>query len=128
MDDFASISGLLNRQGIPDTGNSEDPVSKGLEDFFDLFGEEENKIPLTHLTRFTSMHGCKGVKGLAPRALAFWGWLQGKGWEDDFGSISGVLNQKGIPDTGDSEDPVAKGLEDFFDLFGKRKTKFPGHT
>ena len=124
-DDFASISGVLNQKGIPDTGDSEDPVAKGLEDFFDLFGKEENKIPRTHLTRFTSMHSCKGVKGLAPRALAFWGWLQGKGWEDDFASISGLLTKQGIPDTGNSADLVAKGLENFFDLFGEEEHKIP---
>ena len=27
-------------QGIPDTGNSADPVARELENFFDLFGEE----------------------------------------------------------------------------------------
>ena len=124
-DDFASISGLLNRQGIPDTGNSEDPVAKGLEDFFDLFGEGENKIPRKHLSRFTSMHCSKGVKGLAPQAQAFWDWLQGKGWEADFASISGLLNHQGIPDIGNSADPVAKGLEKFFDLFGEEENKIP---
>ena len=122
-DDFASISGLLNPQGIPDTGNSEDPVAKGLEDFFDLFGEEESKIPRKHLSRFTSMHCGKGVVGLTPRAKAFWGWLQGKGWEDDFASISGLLTHQGIPDTGNSADPVARGLENFFDLFGEEEHK-----
>ena len=120
-DDFASISGLLAKQGIPDNGNSEDPVAKGLENFFDLFGEGESKIPRKYLSRFTSMHCGKGVKGLAPRAKAFWGWLQGKGWVDDFASISGLLTQQGIPDTGNSEDPVAKGLENFFDLFGEKE-------
>ena len=123
--DLASISGLLNRQGIPDTGNSEDPVAKGLENFFDLFGEAENKIPRMHLSRFTSMHSGKGIAGLAPQAKAFWAWLQGKGWEDDFASISGLLNRQGIPDTGNSEDPVAKGLEDFFELFGEEENKIP---
>ena len=124
-DDFVSISGLLNQQGIPDTGNSEDPVTKRLENFFDLFGEEENKIPRTHLPRFTSMHGGKSVKGLALRAKAFWGWLQGKGWEDDFASISGLLHQQGIPDIRNSGDSVAKGLESFFDLFGEEGNKIP---
>ena len=65
--------------------------------FLDLFGEEENKIPRTHLSRFTSMQHGKGVKGLAHQAKAFWGWLQGKGWEDDFASISGLLTTHGIP-------------------------------
>ena len=125
VDDFASISGLLNRQGIPDTGNSADPVVKGLENFFDLFGEEENKIPRKYLSRFTSMHSGKGIKGLVSRTQAFWNWFQGKGWEDDFVSISGMLNQQGIPDTGNSADPVAKGLENFFDLFGEEGSKIP---
>ena len=123
--DFASISGLLHLQGIPDTRNSADPVARELENFFDLFGEEENKIPRKHLSRFTSMHCGKGVKGLAPRAKAFWGWLQGKGWVDDFASISGLLNRQGIPDTGNSADPVAKGLENFFDLFGEGENLIP---
>ena len=129
-DDFASISGLLHLQGIPDTGNSADPVARELENFFDLFGEEENKIPRKHLSRFTSMHGGKGVKGLAPRAQAFWGWLQGKGWVDDFASISGLLNRQGIPDTGNSADPVmgkekTRELENFFDLFGEGENSIP---
>ena len=125
VDVFASISGLLTQQGIPDTGNSADPVVKELENFFDLFGEEENMIPRTHLSRFTSMHSGKGVDGLAPQAQAFWGWLQGKGWVDDFASISGLLNRQGIPDTGNSVDPVAKGLEDFFELFGEEENNIP---
>ena len=123
--DFASISGLLHLQGIPDTGNSTDPVARELENFFDLFGEQENKIPRTHLSRFTSMHHSKGVKGLAPQVQAFWDWLKGKGWEDDFASISGLLNQQGIPDTGNSADPVARELENFFDLFGEGENKIP---
>ena len=123
--DFASISGLLAKQGIPDVGNSKDPVVRGLEEFFNLFGEKENKIPRTHLFRFTSMYGGKGVKGLASRTQAFWGWLQGKGWVDDFSSISGLLHQQGIPDTGNGADPVVKGLENFFDLFGDGESKIP---
>ena len=123
--DFASISGLLNRQGIPDTGNSADPITKELEDFFDLLGDEENKIPRTHLSRFTSMNGGKGVKGLAPRAKTFWDWLKGKGWVDDFTSISGLLSQQGIPDIWNNEHPVAKGLENFFELFGDEENKIP---
>ena len=124
-DDFASISGVLTKQGIPDTGNSADLVAKGLENFFDLFGEEGNKIPRKHLSRFTSMHCGKGVKGLAPRAHAFWDWLQGKGWEDDFASISGLLAKQGIPDVENSTDPVARELENFLDLFGEGENSIP---
>ena len=125
VDDFASISGLLTKQGIPDTENSMDPVARELEDFFDLFGEEGNKIPRKHLSRFTSMHGGKSVKGLAPRAKAFWGWLQDKGWEADFASISGLLGKQGIPDTGNNADPVVRELENFFDLFGEEGNRIP---
>ena len=121
--DFASISGLLAKQGIPDNGNSEDPVAKGLENFFDLFGDGENKIPRTHLSRFTSMHCSKGVKGLAPRAKAFWGWLQGKGWVDDFASISGLLTKQGIPNTGNNADPVVKGAGRLFRSVWRRRGK-----
>ena len=113
------------RQGIPDYGNSEDPVAKGLENFFDLFGEGESKIPRKYLSRFTSMHCSKGVKGLAPRAQAFWGWLQGKGWVDDFASISGLLGLQGIPDTGNSEDPVVRGWKTFSICLGKKRAKSP---
>ena len=125
VDDFVSISGLLNQQGIPETGNSTDSIARELEDFFELFGEKENKIPRMHLSRFTSMHAGKGVKGLAPRAKAFWDWLQGKGWDDHFSSISGLLNQQGIPDTGNSTDSIARELEDFFELFGEKENKIP---
>ena len=124
-DDFASISGLLNCRGIPDTGNSTDSFVRGLENFFELFGEGENKIPRTHLSRFTSMRHGKGVVGLATRAQAFWDWLQGKGWEADFASISGLLNLQGIPDTGNSADPIVRELEDFFELFGEKENKIP---
>ena len=125
VDDFASISGLLTKQGIPDTENSTDPVARELEELFDLFGEEGNKIPRKYLSRFTSMHSGKCIKGLAPRARAFWGWLKGKGWVDDFASISGLLNRQGIPDTENSANPFVRELENFFDLFGKGERKIP---
>ena len=125
VDDFASISGLLTRRGIPDTGNRADLVVKGLENFFDLFGEGESKIPRKYLPRFTSIHSGKGVVGLAPQAQAFWGWLQGKGWVDDFTSISGLMNRKGIPDTGNSADPFVRELDIFFALFGEGEDSIP---
>ena len=125
VDDFASISGLLINKEFPIPGTVQIRFTRGLESFFDLFGEEgEQNSPETSVPFHFNAHG-KGVKGLAPRAQAFWGWLQGKGWEADFASISGLLNQQGIPDTGNSADLVARELENFFDLFGEGKSKIP---
>ena len=91
MDDFASISGLLTLKEFPIPGTMKILSSRGWKTFSICLGKKRGK----HLFRFTSMHCGKGVVGLASRAKAFWGWLQGKGWEDDFASISGLLHQTG---------------------------------
>ena len=38
---------------------------QAFKDFIGLFGEGENRIPRTHVSRFTSMHCGKGTEGLA---------------------------------------------------------------
>ena len=83
--------------------------------------------PAEHLSRFTSMHQGKGTKGLATTTKAFWDWLKEKKWVDDFSSISGVLNKKGIPNPGNPDDPDIKGLKAFFALF-EGKNAIPAST
>ena len=119
VDHFSSISGLLSRKGIPAAG---DEARQELEALMALFGQESGKIPIKHLSHFTSMHSGKGTEGLVDRIKDFWGWLQKKGWEGHFSSISGLLCAKGIPA---ADNKARQDLEAFMALFGNEKEQIP---
>ncbi|MCG8476095.1 MAG: hypothetical protein MI784_11560, partial [Cytophagales bacterium] len=100
VETFASISGMLNGQGLPDPNDPEDEVGQQLDNFLALFGKGPEQISPQSMTRFTGIMARRGIpEPAAVRSL--YQWLDGDAIL--LQQMARLFIRKGLPDMVDLE-------------------------